>query len=283
MKVQKGFWEWNNLYRFEHRKGKEFVKMNVFKNLYCYRELLKTSVKKEVRSKYKNSFLGVVWSFLNPLLQIVVYAIIFSLILKNKQEHYAIFLCSGIIPWTFFSVAINKSAFTMIENGNIIKKVYFPREIIPISVVTAETINFLISTIIILGFVILGGIGVTKYILFYPFILIAQYLVILSISLVVSAICVYFRDLQHFIGIILQLLFYAAPIVYAQDSIPKEYQWILKYNPMTYIINAYRDIFYYQKATELKPLMLLIIVGSIACLAGYKFFYKLQRGFAEQL
>ena len=81
--------------------------MNLFKNLYNYRELLKTSVKKEVRSKYKNSILGVVWSFLNPLLQIMVYAIIFSLILKNKQEHYAVFLCAGIIPWTFFSVAIN--------------------------------------------------------------------------------------------------------------------------------------------------------------------------------
>ena len=160
--------------------------MSVFHNLYKYRELLKTSVKKEVRSKYKNSFLGVLWSFLNPLLQIVVYAIIFSLILKNKQEHYAIFLCSGLIPWTFFSIAVNKSAFTMIENGNIIKKVYFPREIIPISVVTAETINFLISTLIILGFVIIGGIGISKYILFYPIILIAQYLVILSISFIVS-------------------------------------------------------------------------------------------------
>ena len=89
----------------------------VFKNLYNYRELLKTSVKKEVRSKYKNSFLGVLWSFLNPLLQILVYAIIFSLILNNKQEHYAIFLCCGLIPWTFFSTSINKAAFTFVENG----------------------------------------------------------------------------------------------------------------------------------------------------------------------
>ena len=233
--------------------------MSLFKNLYNYRELLKTSVKKEIRSKYKNSFLGVVWSFLNPLLQIMVYAIIFSLILKNKQEHYAVFLCAGIIPWTFFSVAINKSAFTIIENGNIIKKVYFPREIIPISVVFAETINFLISTIIILGFVIIGGIGITKYLLLYPIILIAQYLVIISISFVVSSVCVYFRDLQHFIGIILQLLFYATPIIYSQDNIPSEYQWILKINPMTYIINAYRDIFYYQKAFEILPLIILFI------------------------
>ena len=257
--------------------------MGVFKNLYNYRELLKTSVKKEIRSKYKNSFLGVVWSFLNPLLQIVVYAIIFSLILKNNQEHYAIFLCAGIIPWTFFSIAINKSAFTIIENGNIIKKVYFPREIVPISVVTSETINFLISTLIILGFVIVGGIGLSKYILLYPVVLVAQYLIIMTISFVVSSICVYFRDLQHFIGIILQLLFYAAPIVYSQDVIPAEYQWILKYNPMTYIINAYRDIFYYQKAIELKPIFILLLTGTLACFLSYKIFEKLQRGFAEQL
>ena len=257
--------------------------MGVFKNLYNYRELLKTSVKKEIRSKYKNSFLGVVWSFLNPLLQIVVYAIIFSLILKNNQEHYAIFLCAGIIPWTFFSIAINKSAFTIIENGNIIKKVYFPREIVPISVVTAETINFLISTLIILGFVIVGGIGLSKYILLYPVVLVAQYLIIMTISFVVSSICGYFRDLQHFIGIILQLLFYAAPIVYSQDVIPAEYQWILKYNPMTYIINAYRDIFYYQKAIELKPIFILLLTGTLACFLSYKIFEKLQRGFAEQL
>ena len=257
--------------------------MNLFKNLYNYRELLKTSVKKEVRSKYKNSFLGVVWSFLNPLLQIVVYAIIFSLILKNKQENYAIFLCCGIIPWTFFSIAINRSAFIMIENGNIIKKVYFPREIIPISVVLAETINFLISTLIILGFVIIGGIGITKYLLLYPIILIAQYLVIISIAFVVSSICVYFRDLQHFIGIFLQLLFYATPIVYSQDSIPSEYQWILKINPMTYIINAYRDIFYYQKAFEILPLIILLFIGIVTSYVGYKIFYKLQKGFAEQL
>jgi len=257
--------------------------MNLFKNLYNYRELLKTSVKKEVRSKYKNSFLGVVWSFLNPLLQIVVYAIIFSLILKNKQENYAIFLCCGIIPWTFFSIAINRSAFIMIENGNIIKKVYFPREIIPISVVLAETINFLISTLIILGFVIIGGIGITKYLLLYPIILIAQYLVIIPIAFIVSSVCVYFRDLQHFIGIILQLLFYATPIIYSQDSIPSEYQWILKINPMTYIINAYRDIFYYQKAFDILPLIILLFIGIVTSYVGYKIFYKLQKGFAEQL
>ena len=143
---------------------------NVFKNLYKYRELLKTNIKKEIRGKYKNSFLGVIWSFLNPLLQIAVYAIVFPLILKNTQENYVIFLCCGLIPWTFFATSITRSAATMIENGNILKKVYFPREILPISVVTSEAINFMISTIIIMAFVIFGGLGITKYIIFFQII-----------------------------------------------------------------------------------------------------------------
>ena len=206
---------------------------NVFKNLYQYRELLKTSVKKDIRGKYKNSFLGVIWSFLNPLLQIAVYEIIFPIILKKNEPNYVIFLCTGLIPWTFFSTAVNRSSSVMVDNGNIIKKVFFPREILPISLVTSEAVNFVISTIIILGFVIFGGLGITKYIIFYPIILIAQYLIVLALSFILSSITVYLRDIQHFVGIILQLLFYATPIVYNSKSIPKDFEWILKYNPMT--------------------------------------------------
>lgn len=255
----------------------------VFKNLYNYRELLKTNVKKEIRGKYKNSFLGVLWSFLNPLLQIVVYAIVFQMILKNPQEDYAIFICCGLIPWTFFSSAITRSAFTMVENGNILKKVYFPREILPISIVTSEAVNFLISTIIIIAFVIFGGLGISKYVVFYPLILLAQYLLLIAISFIISSISVYIRDLQHLIGVALQLLFYATPIVYSADTIPSNFQWVLNINPMTYIINAYRDIFYNQQMIELSPLIILIVVSIILCVIGYLIFNKLQKGFAEQL
>ncbi len=257
--------------------------LDIFKNLYKYRELLKTSVKKEVRGKYKNSFLGVIWSFLNPLLQIMVYAIVFPLILRNNQENYVIFLCCGLIPWNFFATAINRSAFSFVENGNIIKKVFFPREIIPISVVTSEAVNFLISSIIILGFVLFGGLGLTKYLIFYPLVLLVQYIIILGISIIISSICVYLRDLQHFVGVALQLFFYAAPVVYAANSIPTEYQWILKYNPMTYIINSYRDIFYNQTMVDLKSLGMLLLIGIVCFIIGYIIFNKLQKGFAEQL
>ena len=257
--------------------------ISVFKNLYKYRELLKTNIKKEIRGKYKNSFLGVLWSFLNPLLQIAVYALVFPFILKNTQDNYVIFLCCGLIPWAFFSTTISRSAFTMVENGNIIKKVYFPREILPISVVTSETVNFLISTIIIIVFVIFGGIGLSKYIMLYPIVLLAQYLLLIAISLIVSSISIYIRDLQHLIGVALQLLFYAAPIVYTPESIPEQFKWILKCNPMTYIISGYRNIFYNQTMIELKPLLILIGCSVVACVIGYIIFNKLQKRFAEQL
>ena len=259
------------------------MKNNIFRNLYDYRELLKNNVKKEIRGKYKNSFLGVLWSFLNPLLQIAVYAIVFPLILRNTQENYVVFVCCGLIPWTFFATTINRTAFTLVENGDIIKKVYFPREILPISIVTSEAVNFLISTMIILMFVLFGGLGLSKYIIFYPIVLIAQYLLLISISFVVSVVTVYFRDLQHLIGVALQLLFYAAPVVYSPENIPAGYEWILKYNPMTYIINAYRDIFYNQTMVDIKSLIILIFGAICACVVGYLIFNKLQKGVAEQL
>ena len=115
--------------------------MNFFRSLYEYRELLKTSISKDVRGKYKNSVLGVIWSFLNPLLQIAVYAIVFPLIMRSNLPNYTVFLCCGLIPWNFFSTATSRTSYTMIENGNIIKKVYFPREILPLSVVTLSLIH----------------------------------------------------------------------------------------------------------------------------------------------
>lgn len=257
--------------------------MKFFKSLYEYRELLKTSISKDVRGKYKNSVLGIIWSFLNPLLQIAVYAIVFPLIMRSNLPNYTVFLCCGLIPWNFFSSAISRTSFTMIENGNIIKKVYFPRQILPLSVVTSEAVNFVISTIIILAFVLGYGMGISKFIIFYPLVLLVQYLLLIGISFVVSSITVYFRDLQHFIGILLQLLFYATPIVYASNTIPENFQWILKFNPMTYVINGYRDIFYYQQTPDLVSLASVLGISIGMCLVGYMIFNKLQKRFAEEI
>ena len=263
---------------------KEKIKVkNIFKNIYNYRELLKTKKKKEIRGKYKHSFLGVLWSFLNPLLQLAVYAIIFPLILKDAQENYVIFLCVALIPWTFFSTVVTQSAAVIINNSNIIKKVYFPREILPISVVTSATVNFLISTIIILFFILFYRAGFSWYIVFYPFILLIQYLLSLGISFLISSLTVYLRDLEHLIGVAIMMLFYATPIAYSSDSIPGEFQFIMRLNPMAYIIDAYRDIFYYQTMPELKSLGILLIITIALVVIGYIVFNKLQKGFAEEL
>ena len=257
--------------------------MNIFKNLYNYRELLKTSVKKDIGGKYKHSFLGVLWSFVNPLLQIAVYAIVFPLIMRSNIEHYTVFMVCGLIPWQYFSTVLNRSSFVMIENGNIIKKVYFPREILPLSLVTSETVNFLITSLIMIAFTIANGLGITKYILLFPVILVIQYILQLGISLILSSVTVYFRDLQHFIGVLLQLFFYATPIVYSVETIPANYQWILKLNPMTYIIEGYRDILYNQCMPDLKMLGIILLIGIVGTVIGYIIFNKLQKRFAEEL
>ena len=257
--------------------------MNIFKKIYNYRELLKNNVKKEIRGRYKQSALGVIWTFLNPLLQLAVYAFIFPLILKTTQPYYVIFVCVGLIPWTFFTATISQSTWTNIGNGNIVKKVYFPREILPISVVTSNMVNFLISTIIIIVFCLIYGLGLTKYIIFYPIILLIQFIFQLALSFILSGITVYFRDLEHFVQIILMLLFYATPIVYSGETIPEAFKFIININPMAHIIEGYRDIFYNQTMPDLIALGIVLGISIISCIGGYFIFKKLQKGFAEQL
>lgn len=153
----------------------------------------------------------------------------------------------------------------------------------PLSVVTSEAVNFLISTLIILGFILAYGLGITKFVILYPVILLIQYILCLGLSLIVSSVTVFFRDLQHFIGVILQLLFYATPIVYSIQTIPEQYRWILKINPMTYIIEGYRDIFYNQCMPDMKMLGIVLVIGIATCIIGYIIFNKLQKKFAEEL
>ena len=153
----------------------------------------------------------------------------------------------------------------------------------PLSVVTSEAVNFLISTLIILGFILAYGLGITKFVILYPVILLIQYILCLGLSLIVSSVTVFFRDLQHFIGVILQLLFYATPIVYSIQTIPEQYRWILKINPMTYIIEGYRDIFYNQCMPDMKMLGIVLAIVIATCIIGYIIFNKLQKKFAEEL
>ena len=257
--------------------------MKVFKELYQYRELLKTNVQKEIRGKYKGSFLGVLWSFLNPLLMVLVYALVFPYIMRTNVDNYLVYLITGVIPWNFFTTCITTGCNCVWINGGIIKKVYFPREILPISVVAAGLINFLISCVIILLFVLFGGIGFSIQLLWLPLIAIIQSALSLGLLFILSAINVYVRDIEYLVGFLLNLLFYATPILYTADMFPESIRWVLYLNPMTTIIESYRNIFYYQQSPALIPLMIVFMVSFIILIIGYLIFKKLERGFAEEV
>lgn len=257
--------------------------MNFFKELYHYRELLKTNVKKDIRGKYKGSFLGILWSFINPLLQVLVYALVFPYIMKVETENYLIFLICGIIPWTWFITSISQGTTSITNNANLIKKVYFPREILPISVVTSGLINFLISCLIILIFVIFGGLGITWHLVFLPFIIIVQYLFTLALIFVLSAFNVYVKDVEYIVAFIINMLFYATPILYTTEMFSGPILWLFRLNPLAHLINAYRDVFYVHHIPNLASLTVLFGVCIILIVVGYFIFKKLEKRFAEEV
>lgn len=253
-------------------------------NLYNYRLLLKSNVKKEIRGKYKASFLGVLWSFVNPLLTALIYAIVFPFILKSTEPHYVTFIIIGILPWTYFTNTIMQGTTSILYSAGIIKKVYFPREILPIAVNTSGLINFIISCFIIFIFLICSGIGFSYYILFLPLIMLVQYMLQLGIILITSAIEIYVRDAEYIINFFVSMLFYATPILYPASMFANtKIEWIIKMNPMATIINSYRNILFYQTIPEIKSLLITLIGSFILLFIGFKIFNKLQRGFAEEV
>jgi len=251
--------------------------------LYKYREFLKTSIKKEFRGKYKKSFLGVLWSFLNPLFQLLIYALVFPFILKNNIDNYTVFLIVALMPWTFFNSTIIQSAASIVVNGGIIKKVYFPRVILPISTTTSNLFNFLITGIIVIGALLISGIGLSPTIFALPLVIIMQYILQLGLAFIFSSITVYVRDVEYIINIFMMLMFYMCPIVYAADMIPTKFLPLFKINPMFHIIGYYRDILYYQKMPSIINVLILFGMCIIILIVGYLIFRKLEKRFAEEL
>jgi len=259
--------------------------MKLFKELYSYRELLKTNIKKDIRGKYKGSFLGVLWSFINPLLMTLVYALVFPYLMRGAgYEHYTTFLIIGILPWNWFVTSISQGTYTVLGNAGIIKKVYFPREILPISAVVSGLVNFLITCIIMALFILCSGIGFTRYIAFLPLIILTEFLLILGITFITSSINIYVRDLEYIVNFILQLLFYGTPILYSMDLfVGSKIATIIELNPMTTIINSYRNILYWGAMPEIKSLLAVLLGSIILCVIGRIIFKKLSRGFAEEV
>lgn len=261
--------------------------INVLKELYAYRQMVYSLVRKDLRGRYKGSVLGFLWTFINPLLQLFVYTLVFSVILQNDIENYPIFLFVALIPWIFFSSSVTGGSSSVLQSKEMIKKIYFPREIMPIANVTSSFVNMLLCFVVIFAVLIFTGTGFNVLALLYlPLIMIIEYILCMGLALLTSAFTVYFRDLEYILGIITMAWMYITPVMYSSDRVLVQYPqyatlWNL--NPMTPIITAYRDILYYKQVPHVSTLMLALGLGLVFVVIGYTVFRKLQRGFAEEL
>ena len=258
--------------------------MSTIKELYEYRQMIFSLVKKDLRGRYKGSVLGFLWTFINPLFQLIVYTIVFSKILHNDIPKFYLYLFVALIPWIFFSSSITVGAASIISQKDLVKKIYFPRMVIPISYVTSCFVNMLLCFIVIFGVIIVTGAGINFLaVLTLPVIMIVEYIFALGMALLTSAITVYFRDMEHILGIVSMAWMYLTPVVYPKSMIPEKYQKIFNLNPMTPIIDCYRTVLYHKRIPDLSTLLIAVALGVFFLIFGALVFNKLQKHFAEEL
>lgn len=213
--------------------------------IYTYREMIFSLVKRDLKGRYKGSMLGFFWTFLNPLLQLAVYTMVFSTIMRSGVKDYYLFLFVTLIPWIFFSTSLSGGASCILAQQNMVKKIYFPREVLPISYVTSQFVNMLLSFIVIFAVLLLSGYALRiEAILCLPLVMTVEYVLALGFTMIMSAVTVYVRDMEYILGIFTMAWQFLTPVMYAIDQVPQEVRWIFRINPMTYVITAYRDILY---------------------------------------
>lgn len=259
--------------------------MSSLKELYDYRQMIFSLVRKDLRGRYKGSVLGFLWTFINPLFQLLVYTIAFSFILPSPIEKYYLHLFVALIPWIFFSSSVQGGANSIIAAKDMVSKIYFPREVIPISYVTSCFVNMLLSFIIIFAVVIFSGVGLNFLaVLCLPVIMFVEYIMALGMAMLFSAITVFFRDMEHILSIITMAWIYLTPVLYPIDMIEnKTIQRLFYINPMTSVIVAYRDVLYYAKVPDLSTLLIAFGFGVLILFVGSFVFSRLKRHFAEEL
>ncbi len=251
--------------------------------VYTYREMVVMLVNRELRGRYKGSFLGFLWTFLNPLLQLAVYTLVFSVIMKSGIDKYYLFLFVALIPWIFFSSSILGGANCIIAQKDLVKKIYFPRQVLPIAHVTTCFINMLLCFIVV--FIVAGfSIGINLIALPYLVpILFVEYILALGFALFAAAITVYFRDMEHILAIVVMAWQFMSPVIYSADIVPDSFKSIFMANPMTSVIIAYRSILYYKVPPDLTTLLMALLMGTLFLIIGWVVFNRLQKHFVEEM
>ncbi len=251
--------------------------------LYRYRVMVQILILRELKARYRGTALGFLWSFVNPLVLMVVYVLVFSVYFRVDMEHYPVFVLSGILPWNCFSSGLNEAANSIIGNGGLIKRVYLPSEIFPFVYVGSNMVHYLLSIPILLLFLIFFGIKLSWPLLLFPWILSIQFLFTYGLALIVSSLAVEFRDLLHVVSNFLMIWFFVTPIFYPITMVPERYRPLVNFNPMAQLILAYQDIFFSNQIPSMAGLTILTAL-SVAFLAiGLAFFEARKDLFAEEV
>ena len=253
------------------------------KEIYKSRELLKNLTSKELKLKYKNSALGFIWSFFNPLMMMVVYTFAFKYVIGIGELNYPIFILSGILPWMAFQNAVQVGTQSIVMNGNLLKKVYFPREIIPLSIVFSSITNYVITlSVLFLGILIFKmPLGIALISL--PIVIFLFAIFTTGLTLLLSALNALYRDVSHFVEIAFMAWMYLTPIIYKIDRIPDTIKPFMYLNPMTLIVNSLRAPLYENRFPDAWQLVALAAVALIFLWIGFTVFNKLQKRFAEEI
>jgi lipopolysaccharide transport system permease protein len=253
------------------------------KERYNYRHLIWILAWVEFKQRYKNSVLGYFWSLLEPLLMLGVLYLVFSNLMKVPVEHYQLFLLQGIIMWGFFSRATSSSLLSIRFKPNLIKKIYFPRDIMVISGCTTALLMSLFESVVFIIFMALFQIPLSLNIVYLPCIIFLFYILTLGVSLALASLNVYYQDIQYIWALVLQIGFFATPVIYPLSVFPPYLLKVLSYNPLAQVIYLARDVTLYSKVPNVASFVFVFLIAFVILGIGYAIFTRLEPKFAEEL
>lgn len=251
----------------------------ILQEVYKYRYLLHELVTRDIKKKYRRSVLGVLWSILNPLLMMSVTAMVFSTIFRFSIENYPLYLLVGQIMFTFFSESTTFAMTSILENGSLLKKVYIPKYLFPLSRVASSCVNLLFTLPALIIIILVTGQSISLGMLTFVFPLILLFFFCLGVGLLLTTMVVYFRDVYHLYGVLITLLSYATPVFYPESIVPPEYQGLLLYNPLYYFLNAFRQSLYNGCMPDGTSLLICGVLSILALLIGMWTFKKYENHF----
>jgi lipopolysaccharide transport system permease protein len=242
-------------------------------------------VAKEFRVRYRSTFLGYLWSVLNPLAMALVFTYLFSVVMRQELKDggpYSLFLVAGLFPWTAFQNSVVGSSFSFVQNGNLIKKTLFPRSSLVIASICTEYIHFLLTAPVLLGFMFYFHRWPSVSILWQlPLLLFINFLMSLGLALIVATTNLFFRDLERLLGIFMMIWFYVTPIIYQPDAVPRKFQSILSLNIAAPMIGCWQKLFYYGRPIDALTLLTVALYALLALGAGILVYRSFRWRFAE--